>query len=183
MHKQTNDQFCAAFWTSTPVRESNTVCLVCAAICERANVCGYIGVRGLFFGSVSKLLRSLPPEEQRSFLGAAAAAAAAAPPAAAAHAPFSCSSPLLLVRLLFFPLLFFWLGILRGSDVSSALVSTYISGSSERRQAFLWTPFLQWTFPWCDPTAVPFPSSPSWFWVPLGRNASGIFTFLLFAAG
>lgn len=52
---------------------------------------------------------------ERSCLGAAAAAA---PPVAAAQAPFSCSSPLLLVRLLFFPLLFFWLGILQQSRVS-----------------------------------------------------------------
>lgn len=53
---------------------------------------------------------------ERSCLGAAAAAAA--PPVAAAQAPFSCSSPLLLVRLLFLPLLFFWLGIVHDSDVS-----------------------------------------------------------------
>ena len=64
---------------------------------------------------------------ERSFLGAAAAAAppaaavAAAAAAAAAQAPFSCSSPLLLVRLLFFPLLFFWLGIVRDSDVGVVL--------------------------------------------------------------
>lgn len=68
--------------------------------------------------SISKLLHLCPfpllPLE-RSFLGAAAAAA---PPVAAAQAPFSCSSPLLLVRLLFFPLLFFWLGILQDSGVS-----------------------------------------------------------------
>ena len=68
--------------------------------------------------SITKLLHLCPfpllPLE-RSFLGAAAAAA---PPVAAAQAPFSCSSPLLLVRLLFFPLLFFWLGILQDSDVS-----------------------------------------------------------------
>lgn len=70
-------------------------------------------------GSITKLLHLRPfpllPLE-RSFLGAAAAAAA--PPVAAAQAPFSCSSPLLLVRLLFFPLLFFWLGIVLDSDVS-----------------------------------------------------------------
>lgn len=58
----------------------------------------------------------LPPEGHRSVLGAAAAAAAPPAAAAAAHAPFSCSSPLLFVRLLFFPLLFFWLGIVLGSD-------------------------------------------------------------------
>lgn len=72
-------------------------------------------------GSITKLLHLCPfpllPLE-RSCLGAAAAAAAAAPPVAAAQAPFSCSSPLLLVRLLFFPLLFFWLGIVQDSDVS-----------------------------------------------------------------
>lgn len=68
-------------------------------------------------GSITKLLHlsvSFLPLE-RSFLGAAAAAA---PPVAAAQAPFSCSSPLLLVRLLFFPLLFFWLGILQDSGVT-----------------------------------------------------------------
>lgn len=69
-------------------------------------------------GSITELLRLCPlpllPLE-RWFLGAAAAPA---PPVAAAQAPFSCSSPLLLVRLLFFPLLFFWLGILHDSDVS-----------------------------------------------------------------
>jgi len=63
---------------------------------------------------------------ERSCLGAAAAAvvvvvAAAAPPGATAQAPFSCSSPLLLVRLLFFPLLLFWLGIAQDSDVSVIL--------------------------------------------------------------
>lgn len=66
-------------------------------------------------GSITELLRLCPlpllPLE-RWFLGAAAAPA---PPVAAAQAPFSCSSPLLLVRLLFFPLLFFWLGILHDS--------------------------------------------------------------------
>lgn len=51
---------------------------------------------------------------ERSLLGAAAAAA---PPVTAAQAPFSCSSPLLFVRLLFFPLLLFWLGILQDSSV------------------------------------------------------------------
>lgn len=69
-------------------------------------------------GSITKLLHLCPlpllPLE-RWFLGAAAAAA---PPVTAAQAPFSCSSPLLLVRLLFFPLLFFWLGILQDSGVS-----------------------------------------------------------------
>lgn len=68
-------------------------------------------------GCITKLLHlvhlfPLLPLEH-SFLGAAAAAA---PPVAAAQAPFSCSSPLLFVRLLFFPLLFFWLGILQDSD-------------------------------------------------------------------
>lgn len=53
---------------------------------------------------------------ERSLLGAAAAAA---PPVTAAQAPFSCSSPLLFVRLLFFPLLLFWLGILQDSSVKS----------------------------------------------------------------
>lgn len=75
---------------------------------------------------------------ERSLLGAAAAAAA--PPVAAAQAPFSCSSPLLLVRLLFFPLLFFWLGILQDSDVKSVNFSTSISGCCHL--TFLWTPWL-----------------------------------------
>lgn len=48
----------------------------------------------------------------------AAATAARAPPApaapAAARAPFSCSSPLLLARLFFLPLLLFWFGIAEG---------------------------------------------------------------------
>lgn len=71
-------------------------------------------------GSITKLLRlcPLPLLPLERWLLGAAAAAAAAPPVAAAQAPFSCSSPLLLVRLLFFPLLFFWLGILQDSDVS-----------------------------------------------------------------
>lgn len=40
--------------------------------------------------------------------------APAAPAAAAARAPFSCSSPLLLARLFFLPLLLFWFGIADG---------------------------------------------------------------------
>lgn len=71
-------------------------------------------------GSITKLLhlRPLPLSPlERWLLGAAAAA----------QPPFSCSSPLLLLRRLFFPLLLFWLGILR--DLSSrCFYSTSLSG-------------------------------------------------------
>lgn len=80
----------------------------------------------------------------RSFRGAAAAAAA--PPAAAAQAPFSCSSPLLLVRLLFFPLLLFWLGIVQDSDDKCYFRPLTISGCCQRCLARLWTPLLLCVF-------------------------------------
>lgn len=119
----------------------------------------------------------LPPEKQRSGPGAAAAVAAAAPPAAAAHAPFSCSSPLLLVRLLFLLLLVFWLGILRGSDVSSAVVgaSSAAPVSAVRHLCGLHD---FWVFPCSGPRSVSF--FYGFISVSCQKKPSGFLIFLLF---